>query len=393
MTTSSTATGLSGRISERARRMGEGFGFQTSIPTAGYITLGGGTPDFPTPPHVVAAGKRALDEGKTTYTRWLGIPELCQAVADKLARENGLHYDAETEIMITAGSQEALIVLLQALIDPGDEVLIPSPHYTEYDRDVALCGGRLVHVQTRLEDNYDLDPARLEAAITPRTKLIVLISPSNPTGTMLSREAIEGVAAVAQRHDLLVLSDELYEHFIYDGNQHHSIGALPGMRERTITINGFSKRYSMTGWRIGYYAAPAEIIRATLPIHHGTMICAPAMSQWAALAGITGTHEWFDDVLAEYARRRAIWRRGLDAMGLGYAVPQGAYYVFFDTAATGLTPAEFSRRMREAKVIVGAGGGSGPFTPTYVRGSLVVPAADLEEGLARMQAVVERARS
>ncbi len=377
------------RISARARVVGAGFGFQTSIPTPGLLTLGGGTPDFPTPKHIVEAGKRALDEGRTTYTRWLGVPELCEAIAEKLARDNGLHYDPQSEIMVTGGSQEALLVILQTLIDPGDEVLIHSPHYTEYDRDVALCGGRLVPVPTRLEDNFDLDPVVLEQHVTDRTKLIVLISPSNPAGTMLSDRAREGVADIARRHDLLVISDELYEKFTYDGNRHASIGALPGMRERTITINGFSKAYSMTGWRVGYLAAPADLIRGALPIHHGTLICAPAVSQWAALAALTGPHDWFDGVLAEYARRRALWLQALDAMRLRYAVPQGAYYVFFDVASTGLTAADFSRLMREeAGVIIGSGGGSGPYTPTYLRGSLATPRDQLETGLERMARVL-----
>ena len=381
--------------SERARQVGATFPRQTSIPTEGLITLAGGTPDFPTPPHIVEAGCKALTDGHTTYTAWLGIPPLREAIAEKLLSENNLQVDPGSDILVTAGSQAAMLGVSIALIDAGDEVIIPAPFYGEYYRDMLLAGGTLVPVRTKMEDSFEIDPDVLEAAITPKTKCVILVSPSNPTGGIIQRPALERIAEIAQKHDLLVVSDELYERFMYDDYEHVSIGSFPGMWERTVTLNSFSKCYGMTGWRVGYAVAPAEIIRTILPIHHGMNICAPAASQWAALAAYTGPHDWFDDILVEYDRRRQTWMQALDEMGLPYGHPQGAYYVMFDITSSGLSSQEFSKLMREeAKVLVGGGGGLvDPSTEGFNRGSFVVPMDRLEEGLARMKLAVARIKS
>src|SRR5438034_2334148 len=239
-------------ISDKVKAIRGGFPQQTSVPTPGLLTLSSGTPDFPTPPHVIEAAKNALDAGHTTYTPWAGLPELRQAIAAKLARDNDVRADPEREILVTAGSQEAMLVTMQMLLNPGDEVLIHSPYYDEYSRDALVAGGKLVPVITYESDNFAIDPAVLERQITPRTKALIIVSPNNPTGAVQSRAVLEQVAAVAARHDLVVVSDELYEKFVYDGNRAFSIASLPGMEKRTITINSFSKCYSMTGWRAGY---------------------------------------------------------------------------------------------------------------------------------------------
>lgn len=376
--------------SERARQVGATFPRQTSIPTEGLITLSGGTPDFPTPPHIVEAGRQALADGHTTYTAWQGIPQLREAIAEKLMRENDLKVDPDSEILVTAGSQAAMLSVMLSLVDPGDEMIVSVPFYDEYRRDVILAGGTLVPVPTKLEDNFEVDPDELEKAITPKTKGMILISPSNPTGGVLQRATLERLADIAKRHDLLVISDELYECYIYEDNQHVSIASFPGMWERTVTINGFSKCYSMTGWRVGYIVARAEIIRSILPITHGMTICAPAVSQWAALAALKGPHDWFEDVLVEYDRRRRMWMQGLDAMNLPYGYPQGAYYIMFDVTSTGLSSREFARVMcDEAKVIVGSGGGAtDPYNEGYNRASFAVPTEKIEKGLARLAPVV-----
>ncbi len=378
--------------SQRAREVSATLARQTSINAPGMINLASGTPDFATPPHVVEAGQRAIAEGKTVYTAWAGLPARREAIAEQLRREKGLSVDPANEIIVTAGSQAAMLTVTLALLDPGDEVLVPTPFYDEYRRDIMLAGATMVPVPTRLEDNFEVDPDALERAVTPRTKAMILISPSNPTGAVIERATLERIAALAQRHDLLVIWDELYERFVYDGFQHVSLAALPGMWERTVVINGFSKCYGMTGWRIGYVAAGRAISDALLPIAHGMTICAPSMAQYAALAAITGPSDWFDEILAEYDRRRRLWIQALDAMGLPYGRPRGAYYIMPNIGSTGLSSQQFAKALREeANVMIGgAGGATDPFNEGFVRCSLAVPYAQLEQGLERMAAVVKK---
>lgn len=387
------AEGLMARIaSERARQVSATLAKQTSINAPGMINLASGTPDFPTPPHVVEAGQRALAEGKTVYTAWAGLTPLREAIAEQLRREKGLSVDPAHEIIVTAGSQAAMLTVTLALLDPGDEVLVPTPFYDEYRRDIMLAGATMVPVPTRLEDNFEVDPDALERAVTPRTKAMILISPSNPTGGVIERPTLERIAAIAQRHDLLVIWDELYERFVYDGFQHVSLASLPGMWERTVVINGFSKCYGMTGWRIGYVAARREITDALLPLSHGMTICAPSVSQYAALAAVTGPHDWFEAIRAEYDRRRQLWMQALDSMGLPYGRPRGAYYIMPSISSTGLTSQQFAKALREeANVMIGgAGGATDPFNEGFVRCSLAVPYAQLEQGLERMAGVVRK---
>jgi aminotransferase len=378
--------------SERSRHVGATFPFQTSVPTPGLITLAGGTPDFPTPPHIVEAGRQALLDGQTTYTAWRGIPSLREAIATKLATENHLTVNPETDLLVTAGSQAAMLAVVLALIDPGDEVIVPVPFYDEYRRDIMLAGGTLVPVRTRLEDDWEVDPDAVEQAITDKTKVLILISPSNPTGGVIGRAALERLAEIAKRHNLVVISDELYERYLYGDAEHHSIATLPGLWERTVVINGFSKCYGMTGWRVGYIAAHEDFINTVLPISHGMTICAPAVSQWAAVAALQGPHDWFEDVLVEYSRRRQLWMAGLESMKIPYGTPKGAYYIMFDVRSTGLTSQQFAKAMREeAKVVVGGGGGAtDPFNEGFARGSFAVPTDKIEEGLARMAPVVAK---
>ena len=378
--------------SERAQQVRATLPQQISIPTEGLITLSGGTPDFPTPPHIVEAGRKALVDGHTTYTAWAGIPPLREAIAEKLMRENDLKADPESEIIVTAGSQAAVLSLVLALVNPGDEVIVPVPFHDEYRRVLLLAGGILVPARTTDEDDFEVDPDELEKAITPKTKGMILISPSNPTGGMLQRATLERIADIAKRHSLFVISDELYERFVYDDNVHVSIASFPGMWEHTVTVNGFSKCYGMTGWRVGYIAAPAEIVKSVLPVTHALTICAPAVSQWAALAGLTGPHDWFAEVLHEYDQRRRVWMDALDEMGLSYGYPKGAFLLMLNVASTGLSSQEFDQVMRdEARVIVGGGGGTtDELNEGYCRCSLAVSMPELKEGLARMASVVAK---
>ena len=251
------------------------------------IGLGRGDPDLPTPPHIVEAGRDALARGATRYTSLRGLRELREAIADKLRAENGITADPELEIVITTGTQEAVFVILCALLDRGDEILLADPYYNSYATMLAYLQGVLVPVPTSPQDGFQIDPDEFEKRVTPRTKAIVLLTPNNPTGTVYAPERLEAIARVAERHGLYVVSDELYEKLIFTGRA-FSLASLPGLEARTITINGFSKAYSMTGWRVGYLAAPRAIADRLVTLRHTLTICAPAMSQHAAVAALRG---------------------------------------------------------------------------------------------------------
>lgn len=371
-------------ISERARAVYGSLGRQTSVPLPGLINLGSGTPDFSPPPFVFEAMSEALKEGRIQYTAWTGIPELRAAIADKLAQENGVNADPDSEIIVTAGAQEALMTALMALLDPGDQVLTPSPHYDEYSRDARILGGTLLPVDTTPESGFHIDVDALEAAITPQTRALIIVTPNNPTGTVLPDSTLRRIAALAQERDLLVISDEIYEYYVYDGHRHVSMASLPGMRERTITINSFSKSFGMTGLRLGYIAAPAPLVEAMLPFHHAMMICANVITQYGGLAVLSQPRDWFAAVLAEYDRRRRLWMQALASIPLPYSEPQGAYYIFIDIRPTGLTSQAFVARAREeARLVfqpgtIGGGAGEG-----FIRGAFTKGSPDFEEGLDR----------
>jgi aminotransferase len=376
-------------FSRRAQDLHGSLGKQTSVPIPGLINMGSGTPDFVPPPYVFEAMQKALAEQRIQYTAWTGIPELRAAIAHKLKSENGIDADPASEIIVTSGAQEALMATLMTLVDAGDEVLTPSPHYDEYTRDARILGSALVPVATRPETNFTIDVADLEAAITSRTRALVVVSPNNPTGTVLPEATLRDIATLAKGRDLLVISDEIYEYYTYDGHCHVSMASLPGMRERTITINSFSKSFGMTGMRLGYIAAPAPLVEAMLPFHHAMMICANVVTQYGGLAVLSQPRDWFADVLAEYDRRRRLWMQTLDAIPLPYSEPQGAYYVFIDIRPTGLTSAEFVAQARaEARLVfqpgtIGGGAGEG-----FIRGALTKASPEFEEGLERFKIFV-----
>lgn len=371
-------------LSNRARNLFGSLGKQTSVPIPGLINLGSGTPDFVPPNFVFEAMQNALTQQRIQYTAWTGIPELREAIAAKLQSENGMTVDPTSEIIVTAGAQEALMATLMSLLDPGDHALTPSPHYDEYTRDAQILGGTLIPVATTPESGFTIDVADLEAAITPQTKALVIVSPNNPTGTILSKATLQSIAELAQRRDLLVVSDEIYEYYVYDDNQHTSMASLPGMRDRTITINSFSKSFSMTGLRLGYITAPAPLIEGMLPFHHAMMICANVITQYGGLAVLSQPRDWFKDVLAEYDRRRKLWMQTLDAIPLPYSPPQGAYYIFIDIRPTGMTSAAFVKKVREeAKLVfqpgtIGGGAGEG-----FIRGAFTKASPEFDEGLER----------
>lgn len=372
---------ISKHIAERVKAVP--LGRQTSVAIPGLIGMSSGTPDFEPPEFIFEAMREAVAEKRIQYTAWAGTPELRRAVAGKLERENGLDYDPDTEIMVTSGAQEALVSVLMGILDPGEKALIPSPHYGNYSDVARMLGAELVAVPTTIESNFTVDPEALAAAITPSTKLLVIVTPCNPTGTVLPEAVLQSVAALAVERDLLVIADEIYEHYVFDGHRHVSLATLPGMRERTITLNSLSKGFALTGLRIGYVAAPAALIDAFMPFHHAMTICATSIAQAGATAALNHPRDWFAPILKEYDRRRGLWLEALDRLGLPYCEPQGAYYVAFDTSQTGLSGTEFATRLREeAKVMMGKAADS------VMRGSLMLKSPQLEEGLERLASFV-----
>jgi aminotransferase len=355
------------------------------------ISLGVGEPDFDTPRSIVEAGVESLREGRTHYTSNFGTLELRKALAGHLQRLYGVEYDPKTELLITVGASEAVDLALRATCDTGDEVILHEPSYVAYVPAIVFAGGRTVHVATRFEDDFALDPAAVEAAITPRTKALFLGYPCNPTGAVLPDDVQDELAEIAERHDLLVYSDEIYDRLAYGSYRHRAFSSLPGMRERTILMGGFSKAYAMTGWRIGWLAAPAPIVEGILKIHQYTIMTAPTVAQDAALVAIVEGEPDVARMLAEYDRRRRLVVDGLNAMGLETFEPRGAFYAFPRITSTGLDSETFSQRLLEEEhVAVVPGGAFGPSGAEHVRACYATSYERLEEALARIGRFVER---
>ena len=357
------------------------------------ISLGVGEPDFDTPRSIVEAGVESLREGRTHYTSNYGTIELRRALSDHLERLYGVRYDPATEILIPVGASEALDLALRATCDPGDEVILHEPSYVAYIPAIKFAGGEVVHVATRFEDDFALDPAAVEAAITPRTKALFLGYPCNPTGAVLPEAVQDELARIAEKHDLLVYADEIYDRLAYGTYRHRAFSALPGMRERTILMGGFSKAYAMTGWRIGWLAAPAELVEGIVKIHQYTIMTAPTVAQDAALIAITEGEPEVARMLAEYDRRRRLVVDSFNAMGLETFEPRGAFYAFPRITSTGLDGETFSRRLLEEEhVAVVPGGAFGPSGAEHVRACYATSYERLEEAMARIGRFVERVR-
>jgi aminotransferase len=352
------------------------------------ITLGRGEPDIATPLHIIEAAKRALDSGYTTYTNPAGLPALREAIAEKFLQDNGITYDPASEIIVTTGAQEALAVVMQTLLDPGDEVLIASPYYNAYEANILLAGGVPVSIPTREAEDFQIAGPELESRLSERTKLLALVTPSNPTAAAFTRETLEEIADVVRRHNLVVLSDELYEKVVYDDFEHVSFASLEGMQERTIVVNGFSKAYSMTGFRVGYMAGPADYIQAALEPRHSLSISSPTPFQHAALAAMTGPQDHLVEMMAEYTRRRNTMASTFDELGVTYSMPRGAFYFWANISGAGLPSLEFcTRAVRDHGILFFPGSMYGADGEGYVRISFLAPQAQLEEALRRFSAL------
>lgn len=349
------------------------------------ILMGLGDPDARTPEHIRAAAKAAIDEGRTKYTHPAGLPQLREAIAMLLKRDYGLDYAAD-ETMVTAGTQEGVMLCMLALVNPGEEVLLPQPRFTSYDTAIEMVGGVLVPVSTYEKDGFALLPQEIEKRITPKTKVLVLVTPNNPTGAVTPPDAIRAIAEICKRHDIIVISDEIYAQLLFDGAEHLSIGTLPDMKERTIIMNGFSKSHAMTGWRIGFLAAPRGFIDRMVEPRHTLSINAPTVSQWAAVAAATGPQEPVREILDTYVARRKVLLAGLDDLGLTYGNPAGAFYVYTNVENSGLPATQFCERMlSEARVMASPGMLFGDPDDRYMRLSLLQPIPRIEEALARIR--------
>ena len=355
------------------------------------ISLGVGEPDFDTPPQVVEAGVRSLHAGRTHYTSNYGTLELRRALADHLDRRYGVAYDPQRELLITVGASEAVDLALRATCDPGDEVVLHEPSYVAYAPAVTFSGGTIRFVSTRLEDDFALDPDAVEAAITPRTKALFLGYPCNPTGAVLPDAVQDELARIAVRHDLLVYSDEIYDRLSYGTYRHRAVSSLPGMRDRTILMGGFSKAYAMTGWRVGYLAAPAGVLEGIVKVHQYGIMSAPTTAQDAALVALTAAEPDVERMVAEYDRRRRLLVDGLNRLGLTTFEPRGAFYAFPRISSTGLTSEAFAQRLlEEERVAVVPGNAFGPSGEGHVRACYATAHEQLEEALVRIGRFVER---
>ncbi|MEJ2411939.1 MAG: aminotransferase class I/II-fold pyridoxal phosphate-dependent enzyme [Anaerolineales bacterium] len=354
------------------------------------ISLGIGEPDFTTPQPILEAGVQALRQGETHYTSNAGILKLREAISDLLEEKYQVRYDPASEVVVTVGVSEALYLALTAVINPGEEIIIPTPCFVSYQAEVLLAGGVPVEVPGKMENGFQPEPDLIEAAITPRTKAIFIGFPNNPTGAVASLENLQAISRIAEEHDLLVISDEIYDSLVYDV-EHICFASLPGMKERTITLGGFSKSFAMTGWRVGYAAAPAEILQGLVRIHQYTVMSAPTVSQLAALAAVQQGAEYVEEMRRKYDRRRKLIISGLNEIGLETFLPQGAFYAFPKISASGLDDEEFAQRLlEEEKVAVVPGSAFGSGGEGFVRCSYATHYDKIEQALERMEKFMSR---
>ncbi|MEG6572315.1 aminotransferase class I/II-fold pyridoxal phosphate-dependent enzyme [[Clostridium] cellulosi] len=349
------------------------------------ISLGVGEPDFATPWHIRSAGIYSLEKGKTWYTSNAGLSELREAISEYLDRRFNISYNAKNEVLITVGGSEAIDICIRSLVKPGDEVIIPQPCFVCYEPLVTLAGGTPVIIQTRAEDKFRLTPQQLKRAITPRTKLLILPFPNNPTGAVMRRSDLEAIAEVLRGTNIMILSDEIYAELTYNG-KHVSIASIDGMKERTILVSGFSKAYAMTGWRLGYACGPSPVIAAMHKVHQYAIMCAPTTSQYAAIEAMKNGDEDIERMVSEYDMRRRLLVNGLNKIGLDCFEPEGAFYVFPSIKRSGLSSEQFCEKLLfEKRLAVVPGTAFGDSGEGFVRISYSYSLNHLCEALKRLE--------
>jgi aminotransferase len=357
------------------------------------ISLGVGQPDFPTPPQITRAAMEAMVEGRTGYTSNYGLLEVRELLSQQLERRYGVTYAPRNEILLTTGVSEALDLACRALLDPGDEVLVPEPSYVAFQPVIVLAGGRYVPVPTSADDAFMVTAEQLASRVTPATKAVLLAYPSNPTGAVMSRRALEEVADVVREHDLWVITDETYDRLVY-AHDHVCFPSIAGMRERTVLLGGFSKAYAMTGWRLGFAAAIPAVLEEMMKVHQYVMMSAPSAAQYAALEALRSGEEDVRGMVGEYDRRRRLVYSRLQGMGLPVVEPHGAFYIFPDISSTGLSDLEFCERLLvEERVAVIPGSSFGESGRGHVRMCYATAYADLEEAMNRIERFVTLLRS
>lgn len=356
----------------------------------GAISLGVGEPDFDTPWHVREEGIYSLEKGRTFYTSNAGLKELKQEIGKYLKRRMHIDYDYNTEILVTVGGSEAIDIALRAMLNPGEEVLIPQPSYVSYVPCAVLAGGKPVIIELEEKDQFKLTKEKLLEKITPNTKVLILPFPNNPTGAIMEREDLEEIAKVIEEKDIFVISDELYAELTYKG-EHVSIAVIPGMRERTVLINGFSKAYAMTGWRIGYAAAPEIILTQMLKIHQFAIMCAPTTSQYAAVEALKNGDEDIARMKKAYNERRKYLMRAFAELGMDCFEPYGAFYIFPCIKRFGMSSDEFANRLlQEEKIAIVPGTAFGDSGEGYLRVSYAYSLEDLQKAISRIRRFVDR---
>ena len=366
--------------------------FDLAAGMEGVVSLGVGEPDFVTSWSVREAAILSLEQGYTSYTANAGLLELRKEISNYMADSFAVKYRADTEIVVTVGASQALDLALRAILDPGEEVIVVEPSFVSYAPLVTLAGGKAVQVQSRKENDFKITPEELETVVSYKTKAIMLCSPNNPTGTTLNRQELMDIAQFAKKHDLLILSDEIYAELVYD-EEFTSVAALPGMWERTILISGFSKGFAMTGWRLGYICAPEELAQAILKIHQYAMMCAPTMAQYAAIEALKNGHSDVEDMRKSYRRRRNYFVHSLNEIGLHCHNPGGAFYAFPSIESTGLTSEQFAEQLLlKEKVAVVPGNVFGESGEGHVRCSYATSMEQLQEAMKRINRFVSSLR-
>jgi aminotransferase len=367
--------------------------FDIAAQMENVISLGVGEPDFPTPWQVRSAAIRSLEKSKTKYTSNAGMLNLRDEIAAFMKRKYQLTYNGEKEILVTVGGSEAIDLCIRAVVAPGDEVIIPQPSYVCYEPVTQLAGGVPVIIETKAEDDFKLTPAQLKAAISPKTKALILPYPCNPTGGIMEKEDLEAIAEILKETNILVISDEIYSELTFGGKRHVSIASIDGMWERTVVINGFSKNFSMTGWRLGFACGPEPILQQITKIHQFAIMCAPTTSQYAAIEALRSCDDAVAAMIEEYDMRRRLMVDGFNRIGLTCREPSGAFYAFPSIASTGLTSEEFCEKLlysKEVAVVPGTAFGKGG--EGFIRASYCYSTQHIEEAIRRMGEFVEECK-